>query len=64
MVLCMYSDVCLVVDYFLDSDRQGYENPEDVRDEIQDCVQQFLMNAEFPTCREGDSRITVPLIFE
>lgn len=44
--------------------RQGYEVPEDIRHEVQDCVQQFLSQAVFPPSEAGDSAITIPLIFD
>jgi len=43
---------------------QGYDDPEDVRLEIQDCVQQFLMSPTFPPSSAGDTQITIPLVFE
>jgi len=44
---------------------QGFEDPEDVRLQIQDCVGTFLRGAKFPKSEsEEDTFITVPLIFE
>lgn len=57
-------EVSSLTDTLIPVPGQGYENPEDIRHEVQDCVQQFLMAAVFPTSKLGDSSITIPLLFD
>jgi len=58
------TEVTSLTDTMIPVPGQGYEVPEDIRHEVQDCVQQFLSQAVFPPSEAGDSAITIPLIFD
>ena len=39
-------------------------DPVEIRDQILECVHVFMSDAQFPPTSAGDSKITIPLIFE